>query len=168
MMSEPVTSQSDPACEDGLLPELWISCIEGPVIPEIPGRLIYRNAGNIVAPLDIGCLAAMDMAIRKFDVRRIVVCGHHDCRCIDAKGISGIAGQWLVSAKLKNAALDVANKLDGSSHVRELSEQNVIEQVRSVAGTSVVKRALATGQPIEIVGLIFHTKTKEFVTVIDP
>ncbi len=164
-MSEPVKSQSGLSGVESFPGELWIACIEGPAIPEVPGRLIYRNAGNIVERLDISCLAAIDMAIRKFGVRRIVVCGHDGCRCIEVEELSGISGQWLIPAKRIDTVLKGSGKRDGGLHKRRLSELNVIEQVCSVAGTSVVKEALASGKPIEIVGLIFDAKTQEFLTV---
>ena len=166
-MSRSVTSRSDIAGENEQPADFWISCIEGPEIPMEPGRLIYRNAGNIVSPLDISCLAAMDMAIRKFGVRKIVVCGHHECRCIEVEAFSGISGQWLVPIKRIGTGGQISPKPDRISSERQRSEENVIEQARSVAATSVVKEAVAAGKQIEIIGLIFDPKTDELLTLVE-
>ena len=146
--------------------DLWIACIEGPAIPDVPGRLVYRNVGNIVAPLDISCLAAMEMAIRKFDVRTIMVCGHDRCRCIEVERRSGISGQWLIRTERSEETLRRSDRRDAMQE-KKRSVRNVIEQVWSVAGSSVVRGAAAEGKTIEIVGLVFDTQSEEFLTVID-
>ena len=166
-MDKMVTSGPGPESGDVACAELWISCIEGPEIPDRPGRFIYRNAGNIVATLDLSCLAAMDIAIRMFGVRKIVVCGHIECRCIEAASISGIAGQWLTPIKRIDSRVSFSGKAENDSLKRQRSEENVIEQLRSAAVTSIVKGAAAAGTPIDLVGLLFDPGSQEYLTIIE-
>ncbi len=142
--------------------ELWIGCIDGPALPEMSGRLVYRNAGALVAGTDLSLLAAIEIAIAEYGIERIVICGHLGCRCLDGRRM-GIAGQWLLPARTSaNPRRLPPAELRSDERPGSRVEAIVLEQVRSTADTSVVRDAVAKGRPMEIDGMIYDPKRDEF------
>jgi carbonic anhydrase len=92
---------------------LVISCCDSRVTPEVifdtgPGELfVMRNIANIVPPFELGgqyhgTSAVLDFAVRRLEVRHIIVLGHSDCGGVrayaeDADGLSNgeFIGPWL-------------------------------------------------------------------------
>ena len=90
-------------------------------------------------------------------VRDVIVCGHYGCggarAALDSARL-GLIDNWL------RAVRDIADKhcglLDAAPNREDcLCELNVIEQVRNVGNTTVVRDAWARGQPITIHGWIY-------------
>src|SRR5512140_3485205 len=88
-------------------PYLWIGCSDSRVpaneiVGTAPGELfVHRNVGNIVAPGDPNCMAVVQYAVEKLDVRHIIICGHYGCggvRAVLEDGASEVPGhvqRWL-------------------------------------------------------------------------
>jgi carbonic anhydrase len=92
---------------------LVISCCDSRATPEVifdtdPGEmLVMRNIANIVPPFELGgqyhgTSAVLDFAVRRLEVRHILVLGHSDCGGVrafaeDVNGISNgeFIGPWL-------------------------------------------------------------------------
>lgn len=144
--------------------ELWIGCIEGPALPEMSGRLVYRNPANIVAANDLGLLAAIEFGIGEHGVRKIVVCGHHDCGCLAAEP-DGTVRQWLLPVRhVEVEYSELLKGLEPEHRQRRLCELNVLEQVLSATRTSVI-REFSAREPITVEGAVYDAKRDEFVTL---
>lgn len=145
---------------------LWIGCADSRVpASEITGLMpgevfVHRNVANIVAHADLNALAVMQYAVEALKVTDIIVCGHYGCGGVkaafdDAK--LGLIDHWLLHVR------DVYHRhrahLDGlesdAARVDRLCELNVIEQVRKVSQTPIVRAAWARGQKLSVHGWIY-------------
>jgi carbonic anhydrase len=142
---------------------LWIGCADSRVpaneiIGLRPGELfVHRNVANLVIQTDFNCLSVLQYAIDVLHIRHVIVCGHYGCGGVQAAlqgACLGLIDNWLRAVRdthdkhqiILDAALDRA---DG------LCELNVIEQVRNVGNTTVLRDAWTRGQPITIHGWIY-------------
>ncbi len=132
---------------------LFICCIDSRVDPNLitqsgPGELLtLRTVGNIVPPYDNagrenGVGAALEMAVVKFGVRDIVVCGHTDCGAMQAlrKSAEELKDfphlrRWLRAARSVG---------DGAGGLPE--ERNVLVQIANLLTYPVVERAVREGR----------------------
>src|SRR5438067_6755267 len=142
---------------------LWIGCADSRVpANEIvglpPGELfVHRNVANLVIQADMNCLSVLQYAIDVLKVRDVIVSGHYGCGGVRAALDSarlGLIDNWL------RAVRDTDDKhcviLDAALNREDcLCELNVIEQVRNVGNTTVVRDAWSRGQPITIHGWIY-------------
>ena len=65
----------------------------------MPGEVfVHRNVANIVLQTDLNCMSVLDFAIRKLQVRHVIVCGYYGC-----------AGRLMLPHLLNGASL--ANKI---------------------------------------------------------
>ncbi|HRO60190.1 MAG TPA: carbonate dehydratase [Burkholderiaceae bacterium] len=145
---------------------LWIGCSDSRVpaneiIGLPPGEVfVHRNVANLVVYSDLNCLSAMQFAVDVLKVEHIMVVGHYGCSGVRAalRGDRiGLSDNWIRHVR------DVAERhparirpLYHESHqVDRLCELNVIEQVRNVCLTTVVRDAWDRGQPLTIHGWIY-------------
>src|SRR5262245_32081969 len=145
---------------------LWIGCSDSRVpanqiVGLAPGELfVHRNVANVVVHTDLNCLSVLQFAVDVLRVKHVIVCGHYGCGGVlaalrDAK--LGLIDNWLrhiqdVAAKHRpelHALSDEPKKLT------RLCELNVIEQVRNVGDTTVVRDAWRRGQPLAVHGWIY-------------
>ncbi len=133
---------------------LWIGCSDSRVPAELvvdaePGEIfIHRNIANQVIHTDINCISVLQYAVNVLKIKHIIVCGHYNCGGVQAalnrQSLDCvITNKWLMHIKntyrLHQAELDhIAT--DGE-RVNRLVEFNVIEQVNSLAHTSIVQKA---------------------------
>lgn len=145
---------------------LWIGCSDSRVpANQITGKkpgevFVHRNVANVVVHTDLNCLSVLQYAVEALGVRHVIVCGHYGCGGVKAalEGISlGLIDNWLRHIQdvgdRHRALLDAAP--DATARWRLLCELNVIEQVRNVAGTSIVQDAWRRGQPLMVHGLVY-------------
>jgi len=164
-------TRGDPAYFERLVglqaPEyLWIGCSDSRVpanqiVGLAPGELfVHRNVSNVVVHTDLNCLSVLQFAVDVLHVKHVIVCGHYGCSGVlaalrDEK--LGLIDNWLrhiqdVGAKHR-AELDT---LAGEGErLARLCELNVIEQVRNVGDTTVVRDAWRRGQTLAVHGWIY-------------
>jgi len=87
------------------------------------------------------------------------VCGHYGCGGVNASMTDesyGIIDNWLRHIKDVSRFNHIElEKLDGEAKSNRLCELNVVEQVKNVSETSIVKGAWNRGQALSIHGWIY-------------
>lgn len=148
---------------------LWIGCSDSRVpANEIvglpPGEVfVHRNVANIVGRTDFNCLAVIEFAVLLLKVKHIIVCGHYRCGGVRAafeRTNIGLVDNWLHPITLideKHRPLIEAIP-DRNDQIDLLCELNVIEQVRTLCTTSLVRNAWLADQPLSIHGWIYGLK----------
>ena len=144
---------------------LWIGCSDSRVPANqitglMPGEVfVHRNVANVVMHTDANCMSVLDFAIRKLQVRHVIVCGHYGCAgvhaAMDNKAV-GAVDHWLSGIRdLRDQhQVDLAD-LDTATAEARLCELNVLQQVRSLCRTTVMKEAWDRGQTIDVHGWIY-------------
>lgn len=148
---------------------LWIGCSDSRVpaneiINLMPGEVfVHRNVANVVVHTDLNCLTVIQFAIDVLKVKHVIVCGHYGCSGVRAAmrcDRIGLADNWLRHVQ------DVAERHKGCLHAiaaetpraNRLCELNVLEQVRHVCQTSIVRDAWHRGQPLTVHSWIYGLK----------
>ena len=144
---------------------LWIGCSDSRVPANqitglMPGEVfVHRNVANVVMQTDLNCMSVLDFAIRKLQVRHVIVCGHYGCAgvhaAMDDKDV-GAVDHWLSGIRdlWDQHQGDLAD-LDTATAEARLCELNVLQQVRSLCRTTVMKEAWNRGQAIDVHGWIY-------------
>jgi carbonic anhydrase len=145
---------------------LWIGCSDSRVpatqlVGLVPGEMfVHRNVANVVVHTDFNCLSVMQYAVDVLKVEHIIVCGHHGCGGIKAAMDNlqlGLIDNWLrhVQDVMDEHKDELAQIEDESQRLDRLCELNVVEQVMSVARTTIVQSAWQRGQELAIHGWIY-------------
>lgn len=149
---------------------LFVGCSDSRVPIEIltkaePGDIfVHRNIANTVSLTDANFLSVLEFAVTVLRVKHIIVCGHYECGGVKAAlsgDVEGIVGHWI--SQIKDVYRLYATELDGITdpHKRErkLIEYNVIEQVKKIQKTLIVRKAIDTFGFPEIHGWVYDLKT---------
>ncbi len=145
---------------------LWIGCSDSRVpaneiVGLLPGELfVHRNVANVVVHTDLNCLSVAQYAVDILRVEHIIVCGHYGCGGVLAvlcQEQLGLVDNWLrhvqdVRQKHESRLLGLA---DLAQRQDRLCELNVIEQVRNVCQTSILRDAWQRGQNLAVHGWIY-------------
>jgi len=146
---------------------LWIGCSDSRVpANEItglrPGEVfVHRNVANAVIHTDLNCLSVMQFAVDVLAVDHIIVCGHYGCGGVRAALTGerlGLIDNWLrhiEDVRDKHSDL-LAPSMDMDARWERLCELNVIEQVRHVTQTTIVRDAWKRGRNLIIHGWIYR------------
>jgi len=145
---------------------LWIGCSDSRVpstqlVDLAPGEMfVHRNVANLVAHDDINCMAVVEYAIDVLGVEHVIVCGHYRCGGVKAALVGDAAGlvdRWL--APLRQIARDQSAALealpDEDARWARLCELNVMEQVKTLASSDIVRRAWTRREPLAVHGWIY-------------
>jgi carbonic anhydrase len=145
---------------------LWIGCSDSRVpanqiVGLAPGELfVHRNVANVVVHTDLNCLSVLQFAVDVLHVRHVIVCGHYGCGGVlaalrDEK--LGLIDNWLrhVQDVRSKHAGEIEKLGDERERAARLCELNVVEQVRNVGGTTVVRDAWRRGQELFVHGWIY-------------
>jgi carbonic anhydrase len=153
------TSDSDPQFFSGLMqgqnPKvLWIGCSDSRVPAETvtranPGDLfVHRNIANLFSSSDDNVMSVLEYAVRVLKVDDVIVCGHYGCGGVRAALLMPSPDLPHVTrriAPLCTLASRHREELDGlpegESRVNRLAELNVLEQVRELRRTPIVRDA---------------------------
>jgi carbonic anhydrase len=145
---------------------LWIGCSDSRVpaneiVDLRPGELfVHRNVANVVVHTDLNCLSVLQYAVDVLHVKHVIVCGHYGCSGVRAaldNARLGLIDNWLrhvQDVQHKHAAILDAQPND-DARLRRLCELNVIEQVRNVCETTILRDAWARGQDVTVHGWIY-------------
>ncbi len=159
---EKLSTQQSPEC-------LWIGCSDSrvpvnEVVGMLPGEIfVHRNIANLVLHTDINCLSVIQYAVEALKVKHIIICGHYGCGGINAaldNNEYGLLDNWL--RNIKDVYLSHQQEVDSLPSEKErqdrMCELNVLEQVKSVCNTTMVKNAWKAGQEIAVHGWIYNIK----------
>jgi len=143
----------------------WIGCSDSRVpanqlmdLP--PGEVfVHRNIANVVSPSDLNLLSVLQFAVEVLRVKHVIICGHYGCGGIQASRSNedhGLIDNWLnhirLVTRLHEAELEA---LPESERENRLCELNVVEQVRNLANTTIVRDAWARGQKLLVHGVVY-------------
>jgi carbonic anhydrase len=144
---------------------LWSGCADSRVpaneiVGLMPGELfVHRNVSNVVALDDPNCLSVIQYAVDVLRVQHIIVCGHFGCGGVEAvlaDRTLGLSDVWLQHVRdVRDQHRAELDALEGRPRFDRLCELNVMEQVRHVAQTGIVRDAWSRGQPIDVHGWIY-------------
>lgn len=165
--------EDDPAFFSKLLkqqsPEyLWIGCSDSRVpaneIIDLPpgGVFVHRNIANVVVHTDLNCLSVIQYSVDILKVKHIIVCGHYGCGGVKASmdpHSHGLIDNWL--RHIRDVRRYHASKLVGLDEQESfdlMCELNVIEQVKNVCQTTIVRDAWEKGAELSIHGWIYGLK----------
>jgi carbonic anhydrase len=148
---------------------LWIGCSDSRVpanqiVGLAPGELfVHRNVANVVVHTDLNCLSVLQYAVEALQVRDVLVVGHYGCGGVKAAhdGASlGLIDNWLRHIQdVRERHPDILTAdLSAPERVDRLTELNVIEQVRNVSQTSIVRGAWQRGQELNLHGWIYDVR----------
>jgi len=144
----------------------WIGCSDSRVPANVvagldPGEVfVHRNVANVVHSADMNMLSTLEFAVHVLGVKKVIVTGHYGCGGVKAamgELTHGLADHWLEPirrvAKLNAAELD---RLDAEgARIDRLCELNVLEGVRRVAETPILREAWRAGREVSVHGLIY-------------
>jgi carbonic anhydrase len=145
---------------------LWIGCSDSRVpaneiVGLLPGELfVHRNLANLVVHTDLNCLSVLQFATDVLRVKHVIVTGHYGCGGVRAaleNARLGLSDNWLrhvQDVRERHEAL-LAALGDTGTRANRLCELNVVEQVRNVCETSIVRDAWERGQSLAVHGLIY-------------
>ena len=145
---------------------LWIGCSDSRVpaneiINLAPGELfVHRNVANVVVHTDLNCLSVLQYAVEVLKVQDVMVVGHYNCggvRAAYTQASLGLIDNWLRHIQDVRERHRAVFELPGSEleQVARLCELNVIDQVRNVCQTSIVRGAWRGGQILSVHGWIY-------------
>ncbi len=145
---------------------LWIGCADSRVpasqiVDLLPGEVfVHRNIANLVIHTDMNCLSVLQYAVDVLKVKDIVVCGHYGCGGVKAAmedTSHGLIDNWLLNIKdiYRKYQSDVEAISDEKKKFDMMCELNVIEQVRNVCNTTIVRNAWVSGQNLSVHGWIY-------------
>jgi len=144
----------------------WIGCSDSRVPANVvagldPGEVfVHRNVANVVHSADMSLLSALEFAVEALKVREIIVCGHYGCGGVKAATEDlphGLSDHWLepIRRLARAYSVDLARETDHEAHRDRLAEFNVIEGVRRVAETPILRKAWERRADIRVHGLIY-------------
>jgi carbonic anhydrase len=145
---------------------LWIGCADSRVpaneiVGLMPGELfVHRNVANVVVHTDLNCLSVLQYAVDVLAVEHVIVCGHYGCGGVRAaylKSSLGLIDNWLRHVEdVRDRHQDRLAGLDGDDvRIDRLCELNVVDQVRHVCQTTIVRDAWGRGQRLTVHGWIY-------------
>jgi carbonic anhydrase len=140
---------------------LWIGCSDSRVpanqiVGLMPGEVfVHRNVANQVIHSDLNCLSAVQFAVEVLNVKHIIVTGHYGCGGVHAaydNSRYGLVDNWLSHVKdVHYKHMEELSKLNDDDARNRLCELNVMEQVRNLARTTVVRDAWQKGQELVLI-----------------
>lgn len=146
---------------------LWVGCADSRVpanqiIDLPPGDVfVHRNIANVIVHTDLNALSVLHYAVEVLEVKHIIVCGHYGCGGVKASMGNtdyGLIDNWL--RHIKDVRRFHATELEAIESEQEkfdrLCELNVLEQVRNIRNTTIVKDAWKQGKSLKVHGLIYN------------
>ena len=144
---------------------LWIGCSDSRVPAETithskPGDLfVHRNIANLFSPTDDNMMSVLEYAVSVLKVDDVIVCGHYGCGGVRASllpmsdalpHVNRRIAPLCALARAHSGELDAIGTMD--SRIDRLAELSVLEQVRALRDTSIVRDA---ERPPRVHGWIF-------------
>ncbi|KVT66948.1 carbonic anhydrase [Burkholderia ubonensis] len=130
---------------------LWIGCSDSRVPAETithsaPGDLfVHRNIANLFHPDDDNSASVLEYAVRVLDVDHVIVCGHYGCGGVRASllppptDLPHVSRRIAPLCALARRHHDTLAGLDPAAAADHLTELNVLEQVRLLRASPIVR-----------------------------
>jgi carbonic anhydrase len=133
---------------------LWIGCSDSRVPAETithskPGDLfVHRNIANLFSPTDDNMMSVLEYAVSVLKVDDVIVCGHYGCGGVRASllpmsdalpHVNRRIAPLCALARAHSGELDAIGTMD--SRIDRLAELSVLEQVRALRATPIVRDA---------------------------
>jgi len=144
---------------------LWLGCSDSRVPAETithskPGDLfVHRNIANLFSPDDDNTMSVLEYAVNVLKVDDVIVCGHYGCGGVRASllplsdalpHVNRRIAPLCALARTHSSELDALGTMD--SRIDRLVELSVLEQVKALRDTSIVRDA---ERPPRVHGWIF-------------
>ncbi|MFM0738949.1 carbonic anhydrase [Paraburkholderia xenovorans] len=133
---------------------LWLGCSDSRVPAETithcePGDLfVHRNIANLFDPDDDNSGSVLEYAVRVLKVGHVIVCGHYGCGGVRAALLPSDPQLKHVNRRIAplcalagNHRAELDGHADERSRVNRLAELNVLEQVRQLRASPIVRDA---------------------------
>lgn len=147
---------------------LWIGCSDSRVPANVitglePGEVfVHRNVANLIHATDLNMLSVVEYAVHQLKVRQIIVCGHYGCGGIRA-AVSGdrlgSIDHWLQPIRDLADSHSLFGCCTSQSwtdpDLDRLCEDSVVEQVRRLARTPILREAWRAKRSVAIHGWIY-------------
>lgn len=148
---------------------LWIGCADSRIAESClgvnPGEVfVHRNIANTVLHSDMSVLSVLQLAVDGLKVRKIIVCGHTNCKGVNVAlsetRLGGELDGWLRNLRDVRAkhAKELSAIADEEKREERLVELNVAEQVRRVRRNDRVLAAQRERE-LEVHGLVYDVST---------
>ncbi len=147
---------------------LWLGCSDSRVPSEIvvnadPGEVfVHRNIANQLVVEDFNATSVLQYAVDVLQVSHIVVCGHYNCggilAAMDAPNPElTIVNKWLKPIRETYALheRDLASIEDFDQRCRRFVELNVLQQVKNLSLSPIVRKAWARSQRPMLHGCVY-------------
>ena len=127
----------------------------------MPGELfVHRNVANVVVHTDLNCLSVLQYAVDVLAVQHVIVCGHYGCGGVRAaylKSSLGLIDNWLRHVEdVRDRHQERLAALESDDvRIDRLCELNVVDQVRHVCQTTIVRDAWLRRQKLTVHGWIY-------------
>ena len=144
---------------------LWLGCSDSRVPAETitnanPGDLfVHRNIANLFSTADDNVMSVLEYAVRVLKVDDVIVCGHYGCGGVRASLLPPSPDLPHVNRRIaplcalaRRIAANWTRVADADDRVNRLAELSVLEQVRALRATPLVRDA---GAPPRVHGWIF-------------
>lgn len=148
---------------------LWIGCSDSRVPANqitgtLPGEVfVHRNIANLVIEDDLNLLSVLHYAVTYLKVRHVIICGHYGCggiRAAYSEDSYGILDKWLLSVKaIRDENRETLEAIkDEEERIDLLAELTVLQQVRNIIKTNIIKDAWEKEKRPVIHGWIYGLK----------
>ncbi len=148
---------------------LWIGCSDARVPANqitglLPGEIfVHRNIANMVIHSDLNSLSVIQYAVEVLKVKHIIITGHYECggisAALDPKD-HGLIDNWLRHIRdVIRFNEEEFSTVPQDQYANRLTELNVIEQVRNLSETTVVKHALDSDRELTLHGWVYSLKS---------
>jgi len=131
-----------------------------------PGELfVHRNIGNQINLTDMNLLSIIEYAVELLNIEHIIVLGHYNCGGVKA-AVTGLNEEDIVENWVSQISdlyhyhrkeLDAIE--DKAFMYNQLSEMNVILQIKNLLRTPIIQRAFRKHKKIWVHGWIFDINT---------
>jgi len=148
---------------------LWIGCSDSRVpvnemFDVLPGEIfVHRNIANQVIESDMNFLSVLEYAVDILKVKNIMVVGHYECGGVSAainRRRETVVDYWVhnIVDIIDNIDQGLAAELDGQEMHDLICEMNVVQQVKNLRRTTIVKDARSRGEELNIHGWIYNVR----------
>jgi carbonic anhydrase len=150
---------------------LFIGCSDSRIPLDLitgsePGELfVHRNIANQVNLTDINLLSIIEYAVEILNIEDIIILGHYKCGGVKAavEGLNeeDIVENWVsqISDLYHSHRKELDAIEDKSKMFDQLTEMNVIVQIKNLLRTPIIQRAFRKNKTIRIHGWVFDIHT---------